>query len=113
MQVIQDMGMQARYSTQPNPFMNDYLLFVDCNSQPQINGDSTGPMDYFLQLSRSQKLVYPITPIMLNNVQFVSLIEHNLRVERANLCSSGSAHNWIKKMPQTMVIIPALNWKNK
>ena len=80
--------------------MNDFLSFVDTNSQP--NGrvaDSAGPTSYFISKFSTIQTPKPSVKNYNNRLKRSVVGEFN-RVQAENGregCSNGSAHNWLKK----------------
>ena len=90
--------------------MNDFLSFVDTNSQPNgRSADSTGPTSYFI--SKFSTIQTPKPSVKHYNDRLTrSVVGEFNRVQAENGregCSNGSAHNWLKKYrPKVSIICP-------
>ena len=80
--------------------MDDFLAFVDANSQPNgRSAESSGPTYYFLSKFSTLQTPPSNCPNFQERLQRSVVSEFN-RVQRESgrgECSNGSCHNWLKK----------------
>ena len=89
--------------------MEDFLQFVDCNSQPNgRSADSSGPTSYFI--SKFTCIQTPKRDVHNNSERLTrSVVGEFNRVQEERgrgKCSNGSASNWLKKHRPKVAICP-------
>ena len=89
--------------------MEDFLQFVDCNSQPNgRSADSSGPTSYFISkftcIQTPKRDVHNYSERLTRSVvgEFNGVQEERGRGK----CSNGSASNWLKKHRPKVAICP-------
>lgn len=89
--------------------MNDFLLFVDVNSQPNgRSADSSGPTSYFLPKFSTIQAPKPGIPNYEERLQRSVVGEFNRaqRESEKGECSNGSSSNWLKAHRPKVAICP-------
>ena len=80
--------------------MEDFLTFVDANSQPNgRSADSSGPTFYFLPKFSTLQAPLPDSPQFQERMSRSLIGEFNRAQRECGKvgCSNGSCHNWLKK----------------
>ena len=89
--------------------MEDFLSFVDSNSQPNgRSADSSGPTYYFLSKFSTLQAPTPNSPHFQEHLSRSVIGEFN-RAQRecgTGECSNGSCHNWLKRYRPKHAICP-------
>ena len=89
--------------------MQDFLLFVDINSQPnRRSADSSGPTHYFLPKFTTIQMPKAGTPHFEERAMRSVVGEFNRSQGEAGkgTCSNGSSHNWLKTHKPRVSICP-------
>ncbi len=90
--------------------LNDFLAFVDANSQPNgRSADSSGPTHYFVSNFSTIQAPKPGCSHYQERRLKRSVVGEFNRTQREagrDTCSNGSSHNWLKKYRPKLSICP-------
>ena len=91
---------RKRSNSSKGSVTEDFLNFVDANSQPNSrNADSSGPTHYFLQKFSTLQMPPPNSPQYQERLSrsVIGEFNHTQRETGRGQCSNGSCHNWLKQ----------------